>query len=147
MRVVQHNIDDDRQKTAEQRSAVVDLAAAGCAVPGGTAGDELVTPDVSEHGGEVDPALSDDLEVGRVGRSYLVGAEGLSLERLCCLDHGIGRNGEIDPFSGADHSASSEVFAFPTKRTAAYRSSNEWVSSLPLIEASYCVRCTAMLSP
>ena len=81
MRVVQHNIDDDRQKTAEQRSAVVDLAAAGCAVPGGTAVDELVTPDVSEHGGEVDPALSDDLEVGRVGRSYLVGAEGLSIEQ------------------------------------------------------------------
>lgn len=145
--MVQHEVDDDRQNTADQRSAVADLAAVGCAVPSGTAVDELVTQDVSEPGGEVDTALSDDLEAGKIGLPHLVGAGGLSMERLCCLDHGIGRSGEIDPSPGADHSASSAVFPFPTKRTAAYRSSNEWVSSLPSIEASYCVRCTVILSP
>lgn len=145
--MVHHDVDDDWQKTAEQRSAVADLAAVGCAVPSGAAVDELVAQDVSEHGGEVDPALSDDFEVDKIGLPHLVGAAGLSMERLCCLDHGIGRTGEIDPSSDADHSASSAVFVFPTKRTAAYRSSNERVSSLPSIEASYFVRCTAILSP
>ena len=39
------------------------------------------------------PAPDDDLQVGKVGLPHLVGPHGLGVERICCIDHHIGRAG------------------------------------------------------
>ena len=53
-----------------------------------------VAREVVEHGRQVVPAPTSDLEIGEVGLPELVNGSGLVLELVCRLDHHIGRAGD-----------------------------------------------------
>ena len=53
-----------------------------------------VTREVVEHGRQVVPAPTSDLQVGKIRLPELVDGGGLVLELVCRLDHHIGRAGD-----------------------------------------------------
>ena len=56
-------------------------------------GDDIAR-EVVEDGREIEPAPTDDLEVGEVDLPQLIGSDGLVLERICRFHHHKGRAGD-----------------------------------------------------
>jgi len=72
-----------------QRVGDVLGAHVGAQLPG-----DNVAREVVEHGRQIHPAPSDDLEVGKIGLPHLVRSRGLGVERIGGLDDDIGRAGD-----------------------------------------------------